>query len=69
MSGPMDMIFGVLSDTNMQLLKHNFAFFPQNIKCQKLLKTQRPLTKKQAMLRPPNYMYLIELYKRFSEWP
>ena len=31
MSGPMDMIFGVLSDTNMQLLKHNFAFFPQNI--------------------------------------
>ena len=31
MSGPMDMIFGVLSDTNMRLLKHNFAFFPQNI--------------------------------------
>ena len=33
-----------------------------------LLKTQRPLTKIQATLGPPNYMYLIDFYETFLEW-
>ena len=70
----MDMISGVFSETNVRLLKMQFHNFSQNIakvihvKCQKLLKTQRPLTKKWTVLRRSNYMYLIELYKSLSEW-
>ena len=74
MSGLMDIISGVFSETNVRLLKMQFHNFSQNIakvinvKCQKLLKTQRPLTKKWTVLRRSNYMYLIELYKSLSEW-
>ena len=52
MSGPTDMIFGVFPKTNVRLLKNIISHFfskynkSYNIKCQKLLKTQRLLTKK-----------------------
>ena len=61
MSGPMDMIFGVgfmdgiFKSYNILNLKS----------CLKL----NNLNKKQAVLRLSNCMYLIELYKRFSERP
>ena len=71
----MDMIFGMFSETIVRILKNIISQFLSkyskryNIKCQKLLKTQRPLTKTRAVLRTSNYMYLIELYKSFLEWP
>ena len=58
MSGPMDMVFDMFSKINMRLLKYvSSQFFSKysksyNIKCQKLFKTQRLLTEKQAVLRP-----------------
>ena len=70
MSTPMDMIFGLPSENNVRLLKHTISqFFSKysksynilNIK--KVLKTQRPLAKTWAVLRPSNYMYLVELSK------
>ena len=71
MSLPMDMIFGVFSETDVRLLKNIISqFFSKyskiyNIKYQKVLKTHWPLAKTLAVLRPSNYIYLIELYKRF----
>ena len=66
MSGPMDMIFGLFSETYMRLLKHIIFQFFLNVKsCLKLTFLNK---KKQTMLRLSNYMYLIELYKKFSEW-
>ena len=71
MSVPMDMIFGVFSETDVRLLKNIISQFfwkyskIYNIKYQKVLKTQRPLAKTRAVLRPSNYVYLIELYKGF----
>ena len=37
------------------------------MKYQKVLKTQRSLAKIRTVLRPSNYMYLLELYKSFLE--
>ena len=74
MGDPMGVVFGVLSETYVRLLKGVISRFSQNIakleqsKCQKLLKTQHPLTKRRVALGPPNCMYLIELYKSFLEW-
>ena len=71
MSSPMDMTFGRFSETNVRLLKNIISQFlsKYNIKCQKLVSTQRPLTKTRTVLRTSNYMYLIELYKSFLEQP
>ena len=72
-SGPMDMIFGMFSETNVRLLKkiisQFFSKYCKSFKYQKVLKTQRPLAKARAVLRLSNCMYLIELYKSFLEWP
>ena len=71
----MDMIFGMFSETIVRILKNIISQFLSkyskryNIKCQKLLETQQSLTKTRAVLRTSNYMYLIELYKSFLEWP
>ena len=77
MSSPTDMILGVFSKTNVRLLKNiifkkykrnfsqNIAKVFKHIKYQKVLKTQQPLAKTRAVLRPSSYMYLIELYKSF----
>ena len=73
MGGPMDMTFDVLSETYVRLLKSVISQFiskySKRYNNQKLLKTQRPLTKRQVALGPLNCMYLIELYKSFLEWP
>ena len=72
-SGPMDMIFGMFSETNVRLLKkiisQFFSKYCKSFKYQNVLKTQRPLAKARAVLRLSNCMYLIELYKSFLEWP
>ena len=76
----MDMIFGMFSETYVRhLLSITSQFFSRcsksynnlNVKsCLKLnlLKTQLPLTKRQAALGPPTYMYQIQLYKCSLEW-
>ena len=75
MGDPMDMIFGVLSEAYVRLLKSIISQFCSkysksynNLNVKKLLKTQRSLTKRRAALGPLNCMYLIELYKSFLEW-
>ena len=74
MNGPMDMIFGMFSETYMRLLKNIILqFFSKysksyNTKYQEVLKIQQFLAKIPAGLRPSNYMHLIELYKSFLEW-
>ena len=73
MSGPMDMIFGVFSETNVRLLKNIILqFFSKYSKSYNILNIKRCLklkdpAKTRAVFRPSNYMYLIELYKSFSE--
>ena len=68
----MDMIFGEFLEINVRLLKNIISqFFSKQsksykIKCQRLVKSQRPLTKKRVPLTRSNYMYLTELYKSLS---
>ena len=70
MGDPMAMIFGLFSEIYARLLKSiTLQFFSRyskgyiNLKCKKLLKTQRLLRKRWAALVPPNYMNLIQLHK------
>ena len=69
MGDPMDIIFGLFRETYVRLLKGiTSQFFSRYSKsyiniCQKLLKTQGPLTKRWAALGPPSYMCLIQLHK------
>ena len=63
MGGPMDMIFCVhLRDLSEASKKYHFA-----VEYQKMFKTQWPLKKKWTVLRPPNYIELIELNMSFLE--
>ena len=72
--GPMDMIFGAFLEIYLRLLKSIVSqFFSKYSKSYnnlivKMLKIQEPLKKRRAVLGPPNYMELIELYKSFLEW-
>ena len=74
MGGPMDMIFGVLLETFLKLLKSIILqFFSKYSKSSKnlnakMLKTPLPLKKRWTVKRPPNYVVLIELNKGFLEW-
>ena len=68
MLGPMDMIFGMFSETYVRLLTGiSSQFFSRyskshnNLNVDKLVKTPLLLIKRQSSLGPPNYMYLIEL--------
>ena len=75
MSVPMNMIFGVFSETDVRLLKNVISqFFSKYSKSFNILNIKRCLklngpAKTRAVLRPSNYMYLIELYKGSLEWP
>ena len=65
MGGPIDMIFGVFSETYVRLLEGiSSQFFSRYSKSYNLktleLKTQRFLTNRRAAFGPPNYMYLIQ---------
>ena len=70
----MDMIFGAFLEIYLRLLKSIVSqFFSKYSKSYnnlivKMLKIQEPLKKRRAVLGPPNYMELIELYKSFLEW-
>ena len=73
-SGPMDMIFGLFSKTNVRLLKNIIThFFLKYSKNYRILNIKRSLklrlAKTRAVLKPSNYMYIIEVYKSFLEWP
>ena len=75
MRDPMDMFSSVFSETYVRLLTSITSQFFFKIqqklsqsKYQKVLKTQRPLTKRRAALGPPYHMYLIQLYKCSLEW-
>ena len=75
MVGPMNVVFSLFSETYVRLLKSiTSEFFSRyskmynNLNVKSCFKTQRPLTKRQAISGPPSYMYLIQLYKCSLEW-
>ena len=66
----MDIIFDVFSETYVRLLTSiSSQFFSRYSKNhnkshnKKVLKAQRPLTKRRAALEMPNFMYLVQLDK------
>ena len=75
MRGPMDMIFGVFSETYVRLLtsisSQYFSRYSKsynNLNVKKCLKLNGSLTKRRAALGKQNYIYLIQLYKCSLEW-
>ena len=70
MGGPVDMIFGVLLETFLKLLKNIILqFFAKYSKSsEKMPKIQWSLKKRWTVLGPPNNVELIELNESFLEW-
>ena len=75
MGGPMDVIFGMLLETYLKLLKSIILqFFSKysksydNLSVKKCLKLNNQLKKRWTISGPPNYMELRELNKSFLEW-
>ena len=73
MGGPMDMIFGVFSETYKRLLesiisqlisKYNKSYNNLNVK---VAENSTALNKKTGRVEAAKYKYLIELYENFLE--